>query len=80
MGGRKDAEPCDLDNQAQLRENAYHQNSLLPFVVDAVYAFAHAIHNIQTAGFVDNAEDLGRLVMEWNVVNAIWASDQTERR
>ena len=47
MGERKDVEPCDLDNQVQSRENGYLQNNFLAFVVDAVYAFAHAIHNIQ---------------------------------
>ena len=47
LGAQKDVEPCDLENQARSRENGYRQNSLVPLVVDAVYAFAHVIHNMQ---------------------------------
>ena len=48
LGNRKDVPKCDLDNQIQSKENSgYYQNDFLPFVIDAVYAFAHAIHNMQ---------------------------------
>ena len=48
LGNRKDVPKCDLDNQIQSKEDSgYYQNNFLPFVIDAVYAFAHAIHNMQ---------------------------------
>ena len=49
LGGQNsiDRDSCNLDNQIQLRENGYHQTSFLPLVIDAVNAFAHALHNMQ---------------------------------
>ena len=48
LGGRKNVEDCDLDNQIQLKDKGgYVQSSFVPFVIDAVYAFAHAVHNMQ---------------------------------
>ena len=49
LGGQNsiDRDSCNLDNQIQSRENGYHQTSFLPLVIDAVNAFAHALHNMQ---------------------------------
>ena len=47
LGRRKDVGDCDVDNQVRSRENGYRQNSIVPFVIDAVYAFAHAVRNMQ---------------------------------
>ena len=49
LGGRNsvDRDNCDLDNQIQSRENGYRQIFFLPLVIDAVYAFAHALHRLQ---------------------------------
>ena len=40
-------EPCDLENQNLSPEFGYQQNSYVTFTIDAVYAFAHAIRNLQ---------------------------------
>ena len=40
-------EACDLENQQISLESGYEQNSYVPFAIDAVYAFAHAIRNLQ---------------------------------
>ena len=45
--GQTGVESCDQENQTQSRENGFRQNSFVPFVIDAVYAFAHAMHNMQ---------------------------------
>ena len=47
LRNKADVPQCDLDNQRQSIEAGYKQNSFLPYVEDAVYAFAHAIHNLQ---------------------------------
>ncbi len=39
---------CNESAQS-LSESSYEQNSKVPFVLDAVYAFAHAIHNMLTS-------------------------------
>ena len=38
---------CDPSEQAITREGGYRQNSKVTFTIDAVYAFAHSIHNMQ---------------------------------
>ena len=38
---------CDLANQVISSQSGYRQNSKVTFTIDAVYAFAHAIHNLQ---------------------------------
>ena len=49
LGGRNSVQRdnCDLDNQTQSRENGYRQIFFLPLVIDAVYAFSHALHRLQ---------------------------------
>ena len=48
LGMRTGVSNCDLMNQIQSRENGrYRQNNFLPLVIDTVYAFAHAIRNMQ---------------------------------
>ena len=48
LGRREDIPICYVDNQIQSKENSdYSQHNFSPFVIDAVYAFAHAIHNMQ---------------------------------
>ena len=37
---------CQESTQSLSRSTKYEQNSKVPFVLDAVYAFAHAIHNL----------------------------------
>ena len=63
LGGRKDIGDCDLDNQVQSRENGYLQNTFLPFVIDAVYAFAHALHQMQQ-DHCPGSEGLCREILE----------------
>ena len=79
LGGRKDAERCDLDNQAQSRENGYRQNSLLPFVVDAVYAFAHAIRNIQKENCIGSEEGLCPKILETQLKGRVVRGDLLRR-
>ena len=38
---------CDLSNQALSSGTGYRQSSFAAFSIDATYAFAHAIHNLQ---------------------------------
>ena len=40
-------QPCDVANQAIGPMSNYRQNSKVTFTIDAVYAFAHAIHKLQ---------------------------------
>lgn len=40
---------CDETKQAISYSNGYKQNSKVSFVIDAVYAYAHAIHNLLLA-------------------------------
>ena len=47
LGGRNDVEDCNLDSQLLSRDKAGVQDGFVPFVIDAVYAFAHALHNMQ---------------------------------
>ena len=47
LGGRNDVEDCNLDSQLLSRDKAGVQDGFVPFVIDAVYAFAHASHNMQ---------------------------------
>lgn len=47
LGNRADVSQCDLNNQRLSTEDSFQQNTFLPFVNDAVYAFAEAIHNMQ---------------------------------
>ena len=47
LGGRSDADKCDLDNQALSQSMLYDQGTFVSLTIDAVYAFAHAIHNMQ---------------------------------
>ena len=79
LGGRKDAEPCDLDNQAQSRENEYRPNSIVPFVVDAVYAFAHAIHNIQKNNCTGSEEGLCPKILETQLKGRVVRGDLLRR-
>ena len=41
-----DREMCNLDVQKLTPAVGFRQNSKVPFSIDAVYAFAHAIHNL----------------------------------
>ena len=79
LGGRKDAKPCDLDNQAQSREKGYRQNSLLSFVVDAVYAFAHAIRNIQKDNCTGSEEGLCPKILETQLKGRVVRGDLLRR-
>ena len=65
LGGqnRVDHDNCDLDNQIQSRENGYLQNTFLSFVIDAVYAFAHALHRMRQDHCLDS-EGLCREIFE----------------
>ena len=45
LGLSPDLPDCDVDNQT-LTMSSYSQFSLVPLVVDAVYAFAHAVQNL----------------------------------
>ena len=47
LGGQPGLEDCDLATQALSLEVGYKQNSYVTSTVNAVYAFAHAIHNMQ---------------------------------
>ena len=47
LGGRMNVEECDLDNQVLSQSERYDQGILVSFTIDAVYAFTHAIHNMQ---------------------------------
>ena len=47
LGGRNDVMDCDLDNQVISESQSYDQGLLVSFTIDAVYAFAHALHNMQ---------------------------------
>lgn len=38
---------CDLENQAISHKSGYRQNGKVTFTMDAVYAFAHAMHQLQ---------------------------------
>ena len=40
-------EECDLDAQSLSSSSGYRQNSYVSYTIDAVYAFAHAIHKLQ---------------------------------
>ena len=44
-----DTKLCDETKQAINYSNGYKQNSKVSFVIDAVYAYAHAIHNLLLA-------------------------------
>ena len=41
------SEECDIQNQAISSETGYQQSAKVTLAIDAVYAFAHAIHNMQ---------------------------------
>lgn len=45
---------CNPDEQAISHESGYVQNSKVTFTIDAVFAFAHAIHNIITTKCSNN--------------------------
>ena len=47
LGGRTGVEDCDIDKQVLSRDGGYRQDTFVPPTIDAVYAFAHAIHNMQ---------------------------------
>ena len=47
LESRPGFELCDLSNQAISPRNGYRQNSKVTFTIDAVYAFAHAVHRMQ---------------------------------
>ena len=48
LRNEKGLEPCDLElNQSISHARGYQQNSYVPFTIDAVYAYAHAIRNLQ---------------------------------
>ena len=47
LGDRVGFQPCDVANQAIGPQSDYRQNSKVTFTIDAVYAFAHAIHKLQ---------------------------------
>ena len=47
LGGRSDVEECDLDSQRLSQSMLYDQGTFVSFTIDCVYAFAHAIHNMQ---------------------------------
>ena len=47
LGGRTNVEKCDLDNQVLSQSERYDQGTFVSFTIDAVYAFAHAIYNMQ---------------------------------
>ena len=38
---------CDLDNQTISPQSGFRQSGKVPFTMDAVYAFAHAMHQLQ---------------------------------
>ena len=42
-----DMETCDAVTQSLSHETGYQQNTFVTFTIDAVYAFAQAVHNIQ---------------------------------
>ena len=42
-----DRNNCNVSNQFISNEIGYHQSGYVTFTIDAVYAFAHAIHNLQ---------------------------------
>ena len=47
LSGEQGLSKCDCSNQFISHETGYRQNGFVPFSIDAVYAFAHAIHNLQ---------------------------------
>ena len=47
LGGRINVEECDLDNQVLSQSKRYIHITHASLTTDAVYAFAHAIHNMQ---------------------------------
>ena len=47
LSGQQGVNKCDYSNQFISHENGYRQNGFVTFSIDAVYAFAHAIHNLQ---------------------------------
>ena len=47
LGGEQGISECDRLNQFISNETGYRQSGFVTFSIDAVYAFAHAIHNLQ---------------------------------
>ena len=47
LNGQQGINDCDLSNQSISNETGYRQSGFVTFTIDAVYAFAHAIHNLQ---------------------------------
>ena len=47
LGDRQGYEDCDLTNQNLSPQSGYKQNSKVAFTIDAVYAFAQAVHKLQ---------------------------------
>ena len=47
LADRIGLQPCDVTSQAIGPTSGYRQNSKVTFTIDAVYAFAHAIHKLQ---------------------------------
>ena len=47
LGGQTGVQDCDVDKQIPSRAGGYHQSIFVSPTIDAVYAFAHAIHNMQ---------------------------------
>ena len=62
LGGQNnlDRESCDLDNQVQSIESRNFQNYIM---IDAVYAFAHALHRMQQ-DYCPHGEGLCREILE----------------
>ena len=47
LRNQSELEDCEIAAQTLSRKSGYRQNSFVPFTIDAVYAFAHAIHRLQ---------------------------------
>ena len=47
LGNRPGLKECDLANQVISPMSGYRQNGFVTFSIDAVYAFAHAVHKLQ---------------------------------
>ena len=65
-------EICQIENQSITHESGYQQSSYVPFAIDAVYAFAHAVHDLQQdfchggpglcEEIVDSGSDYGKAI------------------
>ena len=47
LNGQQGTNKCEKSNQFISHQTGYHQNGFVTFSIDAVYAFAHTIHNLQ---------------------------------